>query len=78
LRWRIKVMLPDGYHIVRDADILTLLRADGSVVARFSVRGVQWSEVERTAEMDARWMVRRTVRRKSTHSRRNPVHRHDE
>jgi len=46
-------VLPDGYHTERDADLLTLLRADGSVVARFSARGVEWPEVERTAAQDA-------------------------
>jgi hypothetical protein len=46
-------VLPDGYHTERDADVLTLLRADGSVVARFSASGVQRSEVERTAAQDA-------------------------
>ena len=46
-------MLPDGYRIERDVDILTLLRADGSVVARFSARGVEWAEVERAAAEDA-------------------------
>ena len=46
-------MLPDGYHTERDADVLTLLRADGSVVARFSARGVEWPEVERTAAQDS-------------------------
>lgn len=46
-------MLPDGYYIERDPDTLTLRRADGSVVARFTVRGSEWSEVERAAEEDA-------------------------
>jgi hypothetical protein len=46
-------VLPDGYHTERDADVLTLLRADGSVVARFSASGVQRPEVERTAAQDA-------------------------
>lgn len=46
-------MLPHGYHIERDADVLTLLRANCSVVARFSARGVRWQEVERTAAEDA-------------------------
>jgi len=48
------ILLPDGYRIERDADVLTLLRADDSVVGRFSVRGVEWSEVKRIAEDDAR------------------------
>jgi hypothetical protein len=46
-------VLPDGYDIERDADVLTLLRADGSAVARFSARGVKWKAVERTAAPDA-------------------------
>jgi hypothetical protein len=46
-------VLPDGYHTERDADVLTLLRADGSVVARFSARGVEWPEVKRTAAQDS-------------------------
>ncbi len=72
---RIMVMLPDGYRIERDADVLSLLRSDGSVVARFSVLGVQWSEVERTAEQDARRTTHRTVRRVPIHSRHKPVQR---
>jgi hypothetical protein len=46
-------MLPDGYHIERGADVLTLLRADDSMVARFSARGAEWHEVERAATEDA-------------------------
>jgi hypothetical protein len=46
-------VLPHGYHVERDADVLTLLRIDGSAVARFSARGVRWQEVERTAAEDA-------------------------
>ena len=58
---RTSFMLPDGYHIEKDADLLTLLRSDGSVVARFSVRGVEWSEVELAVESDARGTVQCTV-----------------
>ena len=46
-------MLHDGYHLERDADVLTLLRGDSSVVARFSARGAEWQEVERVATEDA-------------------------
>ena len=46
-------LLPDGYHIERDADVLTLVGADGLVVARFNARGVEWREVERAATKDA-------------------------
>jgi hypothetical protein len=38
-------MLPDGYHTERDADVPTLLRSDGSVVARFSACGARREEV---------------------------------
>jgi len=70
-------VLPNGYHIERDADVLTLLRADDSVVARFSVSGVDWSEVERMAEEDIGRSPHRVVRRVPTHSRRKPGHRHN-
>jgi hypothetical protein len=46
-------LLPDGYHVEHDADALALLRADGSVVARVSARGVEWEEVERAVAEDA-------------------------
>jgi hypothetical protein len=46
-------LLPDGYHIERDADVLTLVGTDGLVMARFSARGVEWHEVERAATQDA-------------------------
>lgn len=46
-------VLPRGYHIERDADVLTLLREDGSVVAWFSARGVRRQEVERIAAKDS-------------------------
>ena len=72
-------MLPNGYHIEKDADLLTLLRSDGSVVARFSVRGVEWSEVELAVESDARGTVQCTVHRvPSTHARRKSLHRRGE
>ena len=37
--------LPPGYRLERDADILLLLRADGSVVAAFSAQGADPLEV---------------------------------
>ncbi len=46
-------LLPDGYHIERDPEVLTLLRADGTVVGRFSARGVEWREVTLLAAADA-------------------------
>ncbi len=71
-------MLPVGYHIEPGADVLTLLRADDSVVARFSLRGVEWSEVERMAEEDAGRSKHRIVRRVPTHYRRKPDYQHNE
>ena len=56
-------VLPDGYDIERDADVLTLLRADGSVVARFSARGVELQEVERLAAQDAAGASHKRLRR---------------
>jgi hypothetical protein len=56
-------VLPDGYDIERDADVLTLLRADGSVVARFSARGVELQEVERLAAQDAVGASHKRLRR---------------
>jgi hypothetical protein len=49
-----KLRLPPGYELERDADVLHLLRHDGSTVAVFSVRGVDPAEVEKTAEEDYR------------------------
>ena len=77
MRVRITFMLPDSYYVDRDADVLSLLRSDGSVVARFSVPGVQWSEVVRAAEQDAGSKTHRTARRAPIHSRHKPVRRHD-
>jgi hypothetical protein len=56
-------MLPDGYNIERDADLLTLLRANGSVMARFSARGVERQEVERVAAEDAADASHKRLRR---------------
>ena len=39
-----ELQLPDGYAAERDADVLTLRRPDGSVVARFSVHGVSMGD----------------------------------
>jgi len=41
--------LPPGYHAHLDPEFLGLGRADGSVVARFSGRGLAAEEVERAA-----------------------------
>jgi hypothetical protein len=46
-----KLRLPPGYRIERDADLMTLHRADGSMVAAFAA-GAAPSEVVRTAEDD--------------------------
>ena len=48
-----KLKLPPGYRIERDADLLTLHRADGSLVGAF-VASAAPSEVARTAEDDCR------------------------
>ncbi len=48
-----KLLLPPGYRIERDADLMTLHRADGSTVGAF-VAGAAPSEVVRTAEDDYR------------------------
>ena len=45
--------LPFGYHLDWDADLLTLRRADGSFVAAFSARGVDFFEVALTLWEDA-------------------------
>jgi len=71
-------MLPDGYHTERDADVLTLLRDDGSVVARFSARGVQLQEVKREATEDALYKSHERLRRAHTrHARKRLLPRHD-
>jgi hypothetical protein len=48
-----RLYVPPGYHIGTDADLLTLHRDDGSMVAAFAV-GAAPSEVARTAEEDYR------------------------
>jgi hypothetical protein len=48
-----KSKLPFGYYLERDADLLTLRRADGSFVAAFRARGVDFIEVELTLWEDA-------------------------
>ena len=45
--------LPAGYWVERDADIMVLHRADGSMVAAFSASGAKPAEIERAAEEDA-------------------------
>jgi hypothetical protein len=45
--------LPFGYYLQRDADLLVLRRADGSLVAAFSVRGFDPLEVELALWEDA-------------------------
>ena len=48
-----KLKLPPGYRIERDADLVELHRADGSLVGAF-VAGVAPSAVVRTTENDYR------------------------
>jgi hypothetical protein len=48
-----RLALPSGYSLERDADVIALLRDDGSTVAVFSVRGVDTKEIERDAKEDA-------------------------
>jgi hypothetical protein len=48
-----KQHLPPGYYILLDAEILTLHRDDGSMVAAFAV-GAAPSELAREAEEDYR------------------------
>ena len=45
--------LPFGYYLERGADLLVLLRSDGSFVAAFNVRGLDLFEVELMAWEDA-------------------------
>ncbi len=45
--------LPAGYWLERDADTLVLHRPDDSIVAVFSARGADPSEIERVAKEDA-------------------------
>jgi hypothetical protein len=47
-----RLHLPPGYELNYGADVLLLLRDDGSVVAAFSAMGTTPSEVARTAEED--------------------------
>ncbi len=49
-----QIPLPTGYDLEYGADVLLLLRADGSMVAAFSASGVSPSEVARIAESDYR------------------------
>ena len=44
--------LPPGYHAHLDPEFLVLSRTDGSVVARFSSRGLVAEQVERAAWED--------------------------
>jgi hypothetical protein len=46
-------LLPFGYYLERDADLLMLRRCDGSVAAAFSVMGVDPFEVELAVWEDA-------------------------
>ena len=48
-----KLALPPGYRIERDADLMTVHRADGSMVPAFAAVGAP-SEVVRAAEGDYR------------------------
>ncbi len=45
--------LPPGYRLSKNADLLTLLRPDGSVVAAFSAQGADPVEVIAAAWEDA-------------------------
>jgi hypothetical protein len=45
--------LPFGYYVEREPDLLLLRRADGTLVAAFSVRGVDLFEVELRVWEDA-------------------------
>ena len=47
-----RLSLPPGYALEHGADVLLLRRADGSVAATFSARGVNPAEVVRTARED--------------------------
>ena len=49
-----KLSLPPSYGLEYGSDVMLLRRADGSVAAAFSARGVAPSEVVRTAEEDYR------------------------
>ena len=56
-----KLCLPPVYGLERDADLLELRRADGSLVAAFSVRGASPAAVVREAEEDHRKNGRSTA-----------------
>jgi len=56
-----KLSLPPGYDLERDADLLELRWADGSLVAAFSVRGASPAAVVREAEEDHRKNGRSTA-----------------
>lgn len=45
--------LPAGYYVRWDADVPTLRRANGSMVAAFSAAGMDPREVRKAAEEDA-------------------------
>jgi len=55
------LQLPPGYRLEMDADLLQLRRADGSLVAAFSVRGASPAAVVREAEEDHRRHGRSTA-----------------
>jgi len=48
-----RLELPFGYYLKRDADVLILHRFDGTFVGAFSVRGVDFLEVEMAVWEDA-------------------------
>ena len=48
------VVLPPGYSLEMDPDVLVLRRAEGSIVATFSAMGADPSEVEREVREDYR------------------------
>ena len=56
-----KLLLPPGYRLERDADLLELRRTDGSLVAAFSVRGASPAAVVWEAEEDYRKNGRSTA-----------------
>ena len=45
--------MPSGYRVERNADMLALLRNDGTVVGYFSARGVELEKIVYAAEEDA-------------------------
>jgi len=48
------MVLPPGYRVGMDPDVLVLLRADGSLVAAFSAPGADPAEIEKEALRDYR------------------------